>query len=304
MTEEKTVLALGFFDGVHLGHAALLRACRSMADALRCRAGVVTFTGHPDALVSGAAPGLINTQADRERLLLGCGMDLVLPLAFDRAMMEMPWQAFLNMLVRDHGAAGLVCGYDFRFGKDGGGNSRLLADACRAAGLPCTVVPEQRLDGVTVSSTYIRTLLEAGEMERAVRFLGHPHVLTGQVVPGRGLGHTLGFPTANLAPPPGLLIPKLGVYACQALLDGRAYPAVTNVGTRPTVDGQGVTVEAWLPNYTGTLYGKTVTLCFCAFLRPERRFASVSDLQAEVRKNAAQTLDFFEKSGKFSFTFG
>lgn len=303
--EQRQILALGFFDGVHQGHGALLKRCRAMADEIGCPAGAVTFSVHPDALVSGKAPGLLNTPSDRERLMKKFyGMDTVLTLPFDRAMMEMDWKDFFQMLLAKYHAAGLVCGHDFRFGCRGAGTSALLKKVCREAGIPCAVVPEQKIDGITVSSTYIRTLLEAGEMEQAVRFLGHPHILSGCVVSGRHLGRTLGIPTANLALPEGLIVPKFGVYACQVLVDGVWHPAVTNIGTRPTVNGRHITVEPWLLDFEGDLYGKQITLAFCAFLRPERKFASVLELQEEIRKNAGQALDFFEKRGKFSFTFG
>lgn len=292
--EHRQILALGFFDGVHLGHGALLQACRKLADQQGVAAGAVTFTSHPDALVSGKAPGLINTEEDRLRLLktLYC-MDSVITLPFDRAMMEMPWQDFFRLLLRENHAAGLVCGHDFRFGNRGEGNPALLQGACRGAGIPCVVVPEQRIDGITISSSHIRYLLEAGDMETAVRFLGHPHILTGEVVSGRHVGRTIGVPTANLLLPEGLLCPRHGVYACMAEFDGRRYPAVTNIGTRPTVGGHRVTVEPWILDYSGDLYGKTLTLEFHKFLRLEQKFGSLKELKAEIQKNAAQTLEFF-----------
>ena len=292
----ETIYALGFFDGVHLGHQALLKACRALADENGCAAGVVTFGNHPDALVFGTAPGLINTPADRERLLRGAyQMDDVICLPFDREMMRLPWQHFFRLLVEKYHAAGLVCGHDFRFGSRGEGNAALLREACREENIPCIVVPEQTIDGVTVSSTHIRSLIEAGEMEQAVKFLGHPHILTGEVVTGRQLGRTIGIPTANLRLPQGILVPKFGVYCCRALVDGRAYPAVTNVGTRPTVGGHHVTVEPWLLDFEGDLYGRELTLEFYKFLRPERKFDSLEELRTAIQKNALQTREFFEK---------
>lgn len=296
MTNEKTIYALGFFDGVHRGHGALLRECVRLAAETGAVPGVITFSSHPDTLVLGRTPPLINTIEDRKRLISRLfGIEKVLFLPFDRAMMTMAWQDFYRMLRREYGAAGLVCGHDFSFGSRGEGNAALLAAACRADGIPCTVIPEQRVDGITVSSTYIRTLLESGDMERAAAFLGHPHLLTGTVVHGRALGRTLGTPTANLLLPDGLLVPRFGVYACRAETDGKTYPAVTNVGTRPTVDGTGVTVEPWLLGFDGDLYGKPLTLEFFRFLRPEQKFPSLEALQAAIRQNAAETLDLLGK---------
>ena len=293
--KERTIFALGFFDGVHVGHGALLRACRHLADRHDCTAGAVTFASHPDALVSGNAPGLINTIEDRQRLLYGYGMETVTVLPFDRELMSTHWSVFLAQLV-DAGAAGFVCGSDFRFGAGGSGTAKKLAAFCEERSLPYAIVPQQELGGTRVSSTHIRHLLEAGKMEEAVRFLGHPHVLSGTVVKGRGLGHTIGIPTANLVLPEGLLCPKHGVYACKAIAEGKQYLAVTNIGTRPTVGGHHVTVEPWLLDFDGDLYGKALTVLFCAFLRPEQKFDSLEKLQMEIQKNGAQTRKILENS--------
>lgn len=293
--KERTVFALGFFDGVHLGHQALLAACREMADDLGCKAGVVTFLGHPDTLVHGTTPSLINTPADRKKLLRQFHMDTVVELPFDKALMQMPWQDFFVFL-QQLGAVGLVCGEDFRFGNRGEGTAQKLQQACKAAGIPCGVIPEQKLDGIIVSSTHIRSLLEKGAVEGANRFLGHPHILSGTVVSGRQLGRTLGIPTANLEKPEGVAELPHGVYACKALVEGECYLAVTNIGSRPTVGGHHVTVEPWLLNFDGDLYGKNITLEFHNFLRPEKKFASLEELKEEIQKNAAETRKIFENT--------
>ena len=208
----------------------------------------------------------------------------------------MPWQDFYRMLRKNHGAAGFVCGQDFRFGNRGEGNGELLRQICQEEGIPCVVVPQRKLGQTPVSSTHIRALLEAGQMEEAVRFLGHPHVLTGIVAEGRKLGRTIGIPTANLQLPEGVLCPRLGVYACKATAEEKTYLAVTNIGTRPTVNGRGITVEPWILDFAGDLYGKELSLQFHAFLRPEEKFDSLSDLQAEIWKNAEKTRLLLENS--------
>lgn len=293
--KEKTIYALGFFDGVHRGHASLLSACKELAREHGKNAGVVTFDAHPDTLVLGSTPGLINTPADRDRLLRQYfAMDKVVTLPFDEEMRTMPWQDFIDMLRRDYDAAGFVCGADFRFGHKGLGTAEILREFCGQAGLPCAVVPEQLLGDTRISSTVIRTMLERGEMGKAVEFLGHPHILTGEVVSGIQLGRTLGIPTANLRLPDGLAVPKFGVYACRVRVGGEVYPAVANIGTRPTVQGQGITVEPWLLDYTGDLYGREITLEFYEFLRPERKFDSLEALKQEIHRNARQTRDILE----------
>ena len=289
---EKTIYALGFFDGVHLGHQALLTACRELANQRGCKAGVVTFISHPDALVKGNAPGLINTYADRRKLLR---VDNLVELPFDWELMQMPWQEFFLLLTEKYNAVGLVCGEDFRFGNRGEGTAEKLKKACEEINISCAVVPEQTLDGVIVSSTHIRALLEKGDLEQANRLLGHPHIFSGEVISGRKLGRTLGIPTANLALPEELVKLPHGVYACKAMVEGQKYLAVTNIGNRPTVGGHRVTIEPWLLDFEGDLYGKTITLEFYDFLRPEKKFESLEALKAEIEKNALQTRNFFEK---------
>ena len=292
--KDKTIYALGFFDGVHLGHQALLTACRHLAQKKDCQSGVVTFSAHPDGVVSGSAPKLLNTRKDRDRLLLGYGIANILELPFDKEVMNTPWEVFLEQLL-EKDAAGFVCGDDFRFGAGGAGTAQKLGAFCQNRGLPYAIVPQQEVDGVRVSSTHIRALLEKGETEQVNRFLGHPHVLSGEVVKGRGLGHTIGIPTANIEIPQGVAVPKLGVYACRAVVDGTAYPAVTNIGSRPTVEGHQVRAESWLLDFDGDLYGKHITLLFYHFLRPERKFPTLQALKEEILKNRQETLNFFEK---------
>ena len=292
--ENKFIYALGFFDGVHLGHQALVDTCLESAVSHGCRPGAVTFLGHPDTLVFGVTPPLINTNDDRRKLLMEFGIQRGVELPFDMEMMQMPWQDFLDMLVERYGAAGFVCGDDFVFGHRGQGNIHRLQAYCQDHGFDCRVVHQVLKDGMVVSSTYIRTLLEAGDVEAAAHFLGHPHILTGEVVSGRRIGRTLGIPTANLALPEGLVKLPHGVYACIAMAEGRRYTAVTNIGSRPTVGGHRITVEPWILDFDGDLYGKELLLEFHKFLRPERKFGSLEELKARIQADATETKLFFE----------
>lgn len=294
--KERTIYALGFFDGVHKGHQALLDACKALAAAQNATPSALTFDTHPQNLVQGIAPQLINTAHDRRRLLESYGMVSVQTLHFDESTQNMPWQDFFRYLTEDLNAAGLVCGDDFRFGKGGEGNAAILQQACKEQSIPCVVVPQQSMEGIRISSTHIRTLIEGGDMEKAVQFLGHPHILSGTVISGRKLGRTIGIPTANLRLPEGLVVPKFGVYACKAITPDGQFLAVTNVGTRPTVGGHHVTVEPWILDFDGDLYGKELTLRFYAFLRPERKFDTLEDLKAEIEKNAEKTRLLLGKS--------
>ena len=290
---DKTIFALGFFDGVHLGHQALLTATVKLAEQVGAMPGAVTFSVHPDGLVSGNAPGLLSTGCERDRLLRLYGMERVLALAFDRELMETHWSDFLEQLL-EKGTAGFVCGDDFRFGAGGIGTAQTLGSWCRQRNLPYAIVPQQEVDGVRVSSTHIRGLLEKGEMEQVVRFLGHPYILSGEVVKGRSLGHTIGIPTANVLLTEGLAVPKLGVYAGYATVESKEYPAVTNIGSRPTVGGHQVRMESWLLDFSGDLYGKQITLSLLKFLRPEEKFESLEELKEQIWKDAQQVREIIE----------
>lgn len=207
----------------------------------------------------------------------------------------MPWEAFVQQtLVEEYHAAYVVCGQDFRFGYRGQGNAARLREKCTRLGIGCDVIDKVTLDGLTVSSTYIRQLLQNGDIAQANRFLGHPHRLSGRVCAGRHLGRTLGIPTANMSIPPEVLIPKFGVYATRVWVDGTPYPAVTNIGTRPTVNGVHVTVESWILNFQGDLYGKEIRVDFHAWLRDEQKFPSLDALKAEIQHNAQQAMTYFK----------
>ena len=286
--KQKKIFALGFFDGVHLGHQTLLHACRRLAEAQNAAACAVTFDLPPSVLLQNTQPNMLNTIQDREMLLRQFGMEEVLVLKTDKQTLSMSWTAFLEMLINS-GTIGFVCGYDFRFGKNGEGTAEKLAAFAEERGLPWYIVDEQAMDGEKISSTRIRALIEKGDMESAKELLGHFHRFTGKVVHGRGLGHTIGIPTANLCLPEELVCPAFGVYACKVWVDGKWYTAVANIGTRPTVDGKGVTVEPWILDFDGDLYGKEITLEFHKFLRPEQKFENLEELKAQIQKDAEKT---------------
>ena len=293
MKQQKRIFALGFFDGVHLGHQALLEACVALADSVGAEAAAITFDRHPRSLFTQAPPPLISTAASRKLLLGRYGITHVKQYPVIPAVMGMPWQDFLGSLLEE-GAAGFVCGDDFRFGRCNEGNVRGLMEFCETRGLPCAIVPEQTVDGKRISSTYIRSQIEGGDMETAKRFLGHPHIVSGVVVPGKQLGRTLGIPTANIRLEEGLVVPKFGVYACRVNIDGKSYAAVTNVGTRPTVSGVGVTVEPWILDFDGNLYGQEITLEFHRFLRPETKFDGLEALKNQINRDADTTRSYFK----------
>jgi riboflavin kinase/FMN adenylyltransferase len=295
--EKRKVIALGFFDGVHRGHGALLSRVLHRAEELDAIPAAVTFDAHPSALLEGHSVPLINTLEDRAGLMRRYyGIQDVEVAHFDQNMMHQPWRDFITeYLVKEQNACHVVCGHDFHFGYRGEGNPQRMEETCKELGLGCDIIGRVELEGITVSSTYIRTLIAQGEMERAVEYLGHPQVLTGTVVHGKQLGRTIGIPTANLDLPDGLVKPAFGVYASKVVLEnGEEHLAVTNVGIRPTIhDGDRVTVEPWILDYSGDLYGQQLRLELYHFLRSERRFNGLEELKAEICRNAEETRQYF-----------
>ena len=297
MSTKEKVIALGFFDGVHLGHAALLRRTAEEAAARGVTPAVFTFDRVPKEVLTGIPCPLINSPEDRKDLVCRLyGIRDVIMVPFDDEMRTTSWEDFVTkILVERYHAVHLVAGHDHHFGHKNQGSPELLAEKCAQLGLGCDIIPKVEIGGITVSSTYIRRLVELGQIERANRFLGHPHTLTQTVRHGRRIGRTIGIPTVNLTAPPHVLVPSHGVYATRVYLpDGASYPAVTNVGTRPTVNnGSDVTVEAWLLDFDGDLYGQTVRVEFYHHIRDEIRFDSLDALKAEITRNAETTRQYF-----------
>ena len=194
----------------------------------------------------------------------------------------------------DH-AVHLVAGHDHHFGHKNQGSPELLQAKCAELGLGCDIIPVVTIGGITVSSTYIRRLVGLGQVERAMEYLGHPHILTQTVRHGRRIGHTIGIPTVNLVPPPHVLVPGNGVYTARVCLaDGSSYAAVTNVGTRPTVNnGNDLTVESWMLDFDGDLYGQTIRVEFYQHLRDEIRFDSLDELKAQIESDALKVRAYF-----------
>ena len=290
--ETKTVIALGFFDGVHIGHGELLKMAVRRAQEKNCRSAAFTFDRSPREFVTGQSVPLLTTSEQRAEIIRGqYGVQDVFVEPFDRNMMTMPWENFLSeLLVGKYHAVHLVAGHDYRFGHKNEGDVEKLRAYCAAHGLGCDVIPRVELDGVTVSSSHIRSLLEEGDAARAAEFLGHFFSMEGTVRHGDGIGRKRLFPTANLIPEEHLLVPKRGVYATRAHLPGgETRVGVTNVGVRPTVsEKNSVTVETYLVDYEGDLYGKVLRLDFCDYLRPERRFSSTQELHDMIAHNAEE----------------
>ena len=295
--KEPTVIALGFFDGVHLGHGALLKRTVERAKELHARSAVYTFARPPKEVVTGKPVFLINSAEDRRELMERIyGVDEVIFAPFDEEMMHCSWQDFITeKLVKEQGAVHLVAGHDHHFGYKNQGTPELLVEKCRELGIGCDIIPKVEHEGITVSSTYIRQLVEKGELDRAAEFLGHRHCLSQTVCHGQHFGRTIGIPTVNLTVPANVLIPDHGVYITRVYLeDGRSFAGVTNVGVRPTVSDNGhVTVETFILDFQGDLYDQRIRLDFFKHLRGEIRFHNAMELQHQIQQDIETTRLYF-----------
>lgn len=300
MTDKKRVIALGFFDGVHLGHAALLNRTNERAREINAQPSVLSFDVHPDRLVFGRDVPLINDAKGREDIIhREFGIEDVVFIHFDRQLMCMPWQEFADTIISELHIAWIVVGHDFCFGYRGEGTAERLKAYCEERGIGCDIIPAVTKDGRIISSTYIRELLSEGKITEANRLLGHPHTLTDTVHTGFRLGRKLEAPTINMFFPDGVLIPKHGVYAAKVRIeDGESRMAVTNIGIRPTVsEEQRVNVESHLLDYSGDLYGKLVRVEFYEYLREEKKFSDLAELSKQIRLDAERTREYFQTTG-------
>lgn len=299
MKQGNRVIALGFFDGVHKGHGALLRRAYEVAEGMNAIPAAVTFDAHPTQVILGQSSPLLTTPAERADLMRRLyGIQDVIVAHFDHMLMHMSWQDFVTeLLIRQHGAVHLVAGHDFRFGYRGEGTPEKLKQLCTELGVGCDIIPPVEVDGIRISSSYIRTLVAQGEVERAMEFLGHPHTLTDQVRHGKKIGTRLGFPTMNLQIPADSVVPAFGVYATRVWVDDESYIAATNVGVRPTVgDDRPVTVEGSLMDFSGDLYGKNVRMEFYRLIRPEQKFDSLDALRAQIARDVQQVRTYFKET--------
>ena len=298
LVKKERAIALGNFDGVHLGHAAILRAAADLAKENGISSAALVFENEPDNFFAQkTVTRLLCDNALKEEQIRAFGIDDVLFLPFDEAFASLSPEDFVRLLAEKFGAKALVCGFDYRFGRQASGDAALLAQLGEQAGISVKVCPAVEADGEPVSATRIRALLSAGETESAAALLGRPFTVSGRVEPGRRIGRELGFPTINLHFAPDGIIPAFGVYATRVRVDGRWYLGVTNVGVRPTVDhSDRIDAETHLIGLNRELYGKTVRVAYYKHLRPERNFGSVAALKEAIRADVKETLDYFKNN--------
>lgn len=298
MSDIKRAIALGFFDGVHIGHGALLEKTKERAAQTGAMPSVVSFDVHPDNLVFGRETPLINSVIGREDIIRRVyGINNVVFLHFNQHLMRMPWQEFADDIIRELNVGWIVVGHDFCFGYKGEGTALRLKEYCAGLGIGCDIIEPVMLDGRIVSSTYIRTLIAEGDMEQARRYLGHPHSLANTVRSGYHLGTKMGTPTINMYFPDGVLVPKHGVYVSKVILeDGSSYAAATNVGIRPTVgNDERANVESHILDYSGNLYGRQARVEFYSYIRPERKFEDFVSLSGQIKQDAETSRNYFSQ---------
>ena len=296
-----TAIALGNFDGIHQGHQLVLRSIVKSTQSSsqpHIYASVVSFTPHPREFFTGEKMQLLTPTAEKAELLESIGIEQFVLLPFDRDLASLSPQQFVEqILVQKLKAQEVSVGLDFRFGYQRRGSATDLKEI--AAGFKIKVhlnslhkYQTSDRQTVRVSSTLIRQVLAEGNLDLANKMLGRPYSLAGEVVTGKQLGRTIGFPTANLKLPAEKLLPKFGVYGVDVFLKGQAtLKGVMNVGCRPTVAGESPTIEVHLLNWSGNLYGQTLKVNLLSFLRPEQKFASVTELKQQIAKDCQAVLN-------------
>lgn len=296
----KTCLTIGAFDGVHLGHQLLVQETIAQATALGVASVVITFKNHPlSVLAPPYTPRSLTTFERKCQLIAALGVDYILALEFTEEFAAVDAEDFLqNCLVKQSNVAGIVCGYDFTFGRQGKGNVELLREWQARLGYVVHELQPVSTENRLVKSTQIRDLLYAGHVADAAVLLSRPHEVPGTVQHGAKRGRTIGVPTANLQPPARYLVPKRGVYLCAGRVenDERLYAAMVNIGTSPTFGENEQTVEAHLLGFDREIYGHGVALYFLERLRDERPFPNVEALVSQLTSDRQQSETLWESA--------
>ncbi len=283
-------LTIGVFDGVHRGHQAIIQQLTAGAHASGAPAVVLSFHPHPASILADIEIPCLTTPEERAALLAALGVDYVITLPFSRELAAQSPEEFMAAIAAPLGLRQLLIGYDFALGKNRAGTPERLTQIGKQLGYETRLLQAIQAEGVILSSSRVRRLLQSGEVAQAAAILGRFYTLTGPVVPGDGRGRTIGIPTANMDFPAGKLLPARGVYACRAGVNGKIYPALVNIGLRPTFTSgdPAPRVEAHLLDFSANLYGQAMQLEFVHYLRSEQKFASAEALVAQIRADIEQ----------------
>jgi riboflavin kinase / FMN adenylyltransferase len=294
-----TVLTLGVFDGLHLGHQEIMRTVVDRAKHAGAVPTAITFDPHPRAVLHAeSAPPLLQTLDQRLANLEFLGIEQTIVVKFDRDFASQPAEDFLSDIIRDRlHAKEVYLGKGFAFGKDRGGNIDLLRAKAVELGFVADEVEEIQLRGRRISSSSIRKLLAEGRINLARRMLGRPYGVEGVIIRGNRRGHTIGFPTANLKPH-NRVIPKFGVYATATLIDGIWRKSITNIGVRPTFENDAEpSIETFVFDFDGDLYGNVLRVRFLHRIRDERKFNGIDELKAQIEKDTKRARNYFHHQG-------
>ena len=285
MTAVQSSIALGFFDGVHTAHRAIIETAVRKAETRGLRPVVLTFDKAPSEVLFGSAPPYITTLEEKERLINALGAQMCL-MHTNRSLLSMTAEEFAEkILVQEYNAAEVTCGFNYRFGSEGCGDTQLLTKLGKRFGFNVTVIGERISGGETVSSSRVRMLISSGRIEEANILLGRNFSISGMVEHGKRLGRTIGFPTANVYPPNGALLPMSGVYETVVDINGERLSAITNTGTNPTVGKETLRTETYIPSADIDLYGKRITVEFVRFIRAEKKFSDLEALKRQIRED-------------------
>ena len=285
MTAVQSSIALGFFDGVHTAHRAIIETAVRKAETRGLRPVVLTFDKAPSEVLFGSAPPYITTLEEKERLINALGAQMRL-MHTSRSLLSMTAEEFAEkILVQEYNAAEVTCGFNYRFGSEGCGDTQLLTKLGKRFGFNVIVIGERISGGETVSSSRVRMLISSGRIEEANILLGRNFSISGMVEHGKRLGRTIGFPTANVYPPNGALLPMSGVYETVVDINGERLSAITNTGTNPTVGKETLRTETYIPSADIDLYGKRITVEFVRFIRAEKKFSDLEALKRQIRED-------------------
>lgn len=290
MADEKianrTAVALGNFDGMHVGHMAVLRAAKGF-ESKGLTPLALLFDEHSLKAITGTAPPMLMTADERNRIIAENGLKIK-TIVFNEIKDLSPQDFVEKILVGRFGARAVCCGYNYRFGKNASGNAQTMKEICDRLGLECRIAGEVDVDSRAASSTEIRKFIESGEIEKANKMLGHPFGFCTRVIDGDKRGRTLGFPTINQELPDGLVLPKFGVYQADVTVDGEHYKGVANIGRRPTVGSEKILSETYIIDFHKNIYGEYVDIRPVRFIRPERKFSSFDELAKQIKSDAKE----------------
>jgi len=296
--DKETLVTVGVFDGVHLGHKHLISQLVGKAEQENSLSAVVTFRQHPqEVLRPDIKLPFLTDLTEREKLLKNEGADIIVPLTFTAETSQLSARDFTGLLKKYLHMRGMVIGPDFALGRKREGNADALCTLGREVGFSVTVVPPVVIDGEVVSSTAIRQALSDGDVPKVRRLAGRGFSLQGRVVAGTGRGVTLGFPTANLNISIEQALPADGVYASWAGINGKVFPSMTNIGTRPTFGDNRRAVEVYIVDYQGELYGREIHVEFVERLRGEKRFDSVEELKRQMSRDVKRGVAILSAKG-------